>query len=252
MPHDVFDLPGIDAFLRSQKNGKLDWVQPNPYDDETYTAREVRALLWLAMTETEQRVRQSLSAQLHETIRDAIQQTEYRLQDKLDSLTTASPTTNPSQTNAPPFSQLVKIEAELYENFRKPKHERTRNQAHVQLKLKAWTADHQCNGYWLLPLHRPDRADGRKRIKGILPLLHEIPDILYAGCFGSPDDGLDATSIADTCQTAIVNNKYALTMIVNGECLSFSEPKTKHETYQKHAPDRRWFWNKVDTQPASE
>jgi hypothetical protein len=56
----------------------------------------------------------------------------------------------------------------------------------VQLKLEVWI-EKQHNGYWLIPVHRPDRTEGRKRIKEIMPQVDELgrDQIKYAGKLGN-------------------------------------------------------------------
>lgn len=111
----------------------------------------------------------------------------------------------------PPPDQIGRMKVELYENFRKPKAEQPKTQAKVQLRIRVEGHD----DYWLLPLHRPDRGDGRKRIQPIMLQVDELgrDQIKYAGCrFG------------DTEQ-AYITHQNRLRMRIAGQWFEFTQPK---------------------------
>ncbi len=128
----------------------------------------------------------------------------------------------------PPPDQISKMEVELYENFHKPKAEKPKTQANVQLRIRI-------NGqkdYWLIPLHQPNRSDGRKRIQPIMPHIDAIgrDTFRYAGC----RDG--------DIEQAYIDTQNQLTMKIADQSFVFTPPKMKNDTDAKYAPPMRWFY----------
>ncbi len=151
------------------------------------------------------------------------------LRDELMSQSTSRPKPETRLTKPLPApDQISKMEVELYENFRKPKAEKPKTQANVQLRIRI----NDQKGYWLIPLHQPSRSDGRKRIQPIMPHIDAIgrDTFRYAGC----RDG-------DTEQ-AYIDTKNQLTMKVAGQSFEFNPPKMKNDTDDEDAPPMRWFY----------
>ena len=151
------------------------------------------------------------------------------LRDELMAQSTPRPKPETQLTKPlPPPDQISKMKAELYENFHKPKAEKPKTQANVQLRIRI----NGQKGYWLIPLHQPNRSDGRKRIQPIMPHIDAIgrDTFKYAGC----RDG-------DTEQ-AYIDTKNQLTMKVADQSFVFNPPKMKNDTDDEDAPPMRWFY----------
>jgi hypothetical protein len=147
-----------------------------------------------------------------------------------DELMTTRPT-SPVQLKRPlpDFRHIVRLHGQLFENFRKPPEKRVRTQAHVQLKLDVWNPQH-VNGYWLIPLHRPDQTEGRKRIKDIMEQVDELgrDRIKYAGRLG--------------CVAVYVTRHDQLIMQYGDEIIGFDPPRTKHVDDNVIAAVLKWDW----------
>jgi hypothetical protein len=250
-PPDPLDLPGIAALLNSKR--QPDWWAPNDYDDHLYSAREVRVLIKLSHMENNTRLTEELREYVREKIAVAVEQERFKYERQFDELNARldvpksgpSPQSPTLQKRAlPDPASIVRIQAQLFENFRKPPERRSKTQAHVQLKLYVWTCPVEDiekhpmgnQGYWLVPLHRPDRAEGRKRIPEIMSRVDELGRdwVQYAGCV------MGGGKVVE--QSAYVGHNNRLMMEINDRVIEFGTPMSKPDDAKENAHALRWFY----------
>ena len=146
-----------------------------------------------------------------------------------DHVPTSTSTPKPETQLTKPLpspDQIAKMEVELCENFHIPKEKRGKMPL-VQLRIRI--DGHK--GYWLMPLHRPNHVDGRKRIKPIMDQIDAVgrDTYKYAGCRG------------DGVEQAYVDAHNQLRMRIAGHSFEFTSPKMKADDADKNAPPMRWF-----------
>lgn len=246
MMTDIFDSPLVSQFLRNQHGASYDWIAPVDGDDQLYTAAEVRAMIKLALMEAETNTRRQLNefkADLMRQIADVMQQ-ERLWHERQYALLESS--TRPSAEGAKPLpapDQITKITAQKFDNRHKSKEER-QGQAAIQLKVCVWTCAPELverypegNGYWYVPLHRPDDKDGRRCITEIMPAIDEIGrDVIQqAGILQ-----VKKKKVID--QWAYLSQANRLVLRLGEEDLDFGKPRTKASDHQKNAALMRWTW----------
>ena len=210
-----------------------------PEEPEIDIETLIRLMVNMAMCETENRIMQKVRNLLADYDEQLLLKVE-RMIDNHVPLTTQTTQSTPTEQKRPlpDLANITRMRSQLFENFRKPKAKQIKNQAHVQLKLDIWVSagtdpQQRINGYWLIPVHRPDRTEGRKRIKEIMPQVDELgrDQIKYAGKLGK------------TIAVYITQND-RLMMHYGDESIAFNPPQTKHADDDAIASVLRWDWDR--------
>jgi hypothetical protein len=223
LPNDTYTKAEVDRLIRQ---AVFDAAHASTQQDG------IRALIAQAAREANANVARKFAEELadHDEEMKIWCQIQLDMQrDELMAQSTSRPKPETQLTKPlPPPDQISKMEVELYENFHKPKAEKPKTQANVQLRIRI----NGQKGYWLIPLHQPNRSDGRKRIQPIMPHIDAIgrDTFRYAGC----RDG--------DIEQAYIDTQNQLTMKIADQSFVFTQPKMKNDTDAKDAPPMRWFY----------